>query len=125
MKKGIELGNEVRDVVTGFQGIVIAHIGYLSGMAQMQVQPSVEEHKNGKLPNAEWLYESRLKKIGEGFEHKPVVEDFEIGKVGDKPENISVPESDGPVVDEPGKAAAGEGGDGEEGNRDVMQEIGG
>lgn len=43
-------GDRVKDVVTGFQGIVTAEHRYLNGCKRLSVQP--EELKDGKLADA-------------------------------------------------------------------------
>lgn len=43
----IELGDEVKDVVTGFQGIAVARTMWLHGCARVTVQPKGTD-KNGK-----------------------------------------------------------------------------
>ncbi len=43
----IKLGDEVRDRVTGFQGIIIARYQYLTGCERMEVQPPID--KDGKM----------------------------------------------------------------------------
>ena len=38
----VELGDEVKDTVTGFQGVVVAKHLYLQGCARFSVQPKVD-----------------------------------------------------------------------------------
>ena len=46
----IKLGDEVKDEVSGFQGIAISEHKYLEGCNRIGVQPPVNE--KGELPNA-------------------------------------------------------------------------
>lgn len=59
----IKLGMKVRDVITGFEGIVYGRIEYLTGCTQMNVVPPVD--KDGKRREAEWFDESRLEVLDE------------------------------------------------------------
>lgn len=47
MKDKIELGDEVRDTVTGFKGKAVARTTWISGCDRINVQPPVG--KDGKL----------------------------------------------------------------------------
>jgi hypothetical protein len=55
---GIEMGMQVRDKITGFQGIVVGQSRWLSGSHRFTVQPT--ELKDGKIAEAETLDEGRL-----------------------------------------------------------------
>jgi len=46
----IELGNKVKDKVTGFEGIVVAKSTYLQGCNRALVQPKV--NKEGVVPDS-------------------------------------------------------------------------
>jgi hypothetical protein len=58
MEFKIGLGSEVRDSVTGFQGIVTARAEFIAGCRQYIVQPPVK--KDGSIPENNWLDEERL-----------------------------------------------------------------
>ncbi|RJQ58023.1 MAG: hypothetical protein C4530_11460 [Desulfobacteraceae bacterium] len=45
----IQLGDEVKDRVTGYKGIAVAHTRYLQGCDRFSVQASVD--KDGKVPD--------------------------------------------------------------------------
>lgn len=49
-EKVAELGDEVKDSISGFQGIAIAKHDYIHGCTRMSVQPPVD--KDGKLPES-------------------------------------------------------------------------
>ncbi len=55
----IELGDEVKDIVTGFRGIITAKYIYLNGCIRFSIQPEVD--KDGKLPTYETFDEPLLK----------------------------------------------------------------
>jgi hypothetical protein len=57
----IELGQEVRDTVSGFQGIAVCRHIYLNGCARISIQPPVD--KEGKLPEVVTLDEPQLEVI--------------------------------------------------------------
>ena len=75
----IELGQKVKDNITGFEGLVVARIEYLNGCIQFQVQPS--KLKDGKPLEAEWIDEQRLTTKGKA----------ERGGSGDIPPLFSKP----------------------------------
>lgn len=57
----IQLGDEVKDTVTGFKGIAIVRSEYISGCARVGVQPGVD--KEGKIPDAQHFDEPMLQVI--------------------------------------------------------------
>lgn len=58
----IELGQYVKDEVTGFKGFVIARSDYLHGCRRIGVQPKAA--KDGKVEDAKWFDEPQLIVIG-------------------------------------------------------------
>ena len=56
----IELGQKVKDRITGFKGIAVAKIEYLNGCIRYQIQP--KKDKEGKIPESEWIDEQQLEK---------------------------------------------------------------
>ena len=54
----VELGDEVKDTVTGFIGIVVARHQYLYGCTRISVQPPVD--KDGKVPDSHGFDEPQL-----------------------------------------------------------------
>lgn len=54
----IELGDKVKDSVSGFTGIVLAQHNYLHGCKRFSVQPAVE--KDGKFPDSVSFDEPQL-----------------------------------------------------------------
>lgn len=57
----INLGDKVKDVVSGFVGIAVSRHSYLNGCARIGVQPEVD--KDGKLPEYETFDEPQLQVI--------------------------------------------------------------
>jgi hypothetical protein len=64
----IELGTKVRDMVTDFEGIVIARTVYLNGCVRYAVQAKLL--KDGKVPDTQWIDEPQLKIVGDGVSVK-------------------------------------------------------
>lgn len=60
----ITLGYEVKDRVSGFQGVAIGRHQYLQGCARISVQPPVDE--KGELPESKVFDEPDLTVIGDG-----------------------------------------------------------
>lgn len=57
----VQLGDEVRDAVSGFLGVAISRTEYLNGCARISVQPPVG--RDGKLPEYQTFDEPQLKII--------------------------------------------------------------
>ena len=60
----VDLGDKVKDTVSGFTGIVISKTFYLQGCARICVHPRVD--KNGKLPTIGSFDEPQVKVIKKG-----------------------------------------------------------
>lgn len=54
----IELGRTVKDVVTGFKGVVTARCVYLNGCVQYDVKPKVND--KGEMIEGKWFDEEQL-----------------------------------------------------------------
>ena len=54
------LGSTVKDIITGFEGVITGHVAYITGCQQYLLVP-----KGGKTerPKAEWFDEDRLKAV--------------------------------------------------------------
>ena len=61
---GIGLGDRVRDAVTGFTGVVMARVEYLTGCNQVSVLPPIGD--DGKYPGAEWFDIERMELLQVG-----------------------------------------------------------
>jgi hypothetical protein len=53
-----QLGNLVRDSITGYEGVVVGKTLWLYGCDRCAVQ--TREFKDGKVPDAEWFDDQRL-----------------------------------------------------------------
>jgi len=65
----IELGQKVKDMITGFEGIVTAKIEYLNGCLQFYVVPKAGKPTAGEaqtFPKGKYLDFEQLKVIGKG-----------------------------------------------------------
>lgn len=67
----IKLGDEVKDIITGFKGIVISKIIYLNGCVQWGVKARVE---SAALKEAEYIDEGQLERLGPGINKSSVKE---------------------------------------------------
>lgn len=54
-----ELGRTYEDVITGFTGVALGHVRYITGCNQVLLQPRI--NAEGKVPESLWLDEQRLK----------------------------------------------------------------
>ena len=68
MEKEVTLGNKVRDIVTGFEGIAISRIEYLNGCIQYGVKPKV--NKDGKHLDVEYIDQEQIEVISKGVTAK-------------------------------------------------------
>jgi hypothetical protein len=57
----VNLGDEVKDTVSGFKGIVIGKTEFLNGCSRVGIQPKVG--KDGKLPENHWFDEPQIEVI--------------------------------------------------------------
>lgn len=60
----IQLGHEVRDVVTGFTGIATSRVVYLNGCVQYGITPPID--KEGKRQEVVYIDSQQLQYEGEG-----------------------------------------------------------
>ena len=65
----IELGQRVRDKVTGFEGIATTRVEYLNGCIQYCVKPPMIEP--GKMPEGEYIDDMQLEIISDGILIEP------------------------------------------------------
>lgn len=57
------LGKQVKDKVTGFTGIVTAHVKYLNGCEQYCVKPQAESNK---MPEGEYIDVGQIEEVPSG-----------------------------------------------------------
>lgn len=65
MVKEFELGQKLRDRVTGVEGIAIAKIIYLNGCVQFDIKPKVD--KDGKQVDGAWVDTQQIELVDEGL----------------------------------------------------------
>jgi hypothetical protein len=65
----IKLGQEGKDKVTGYTGIIIGHAKYLMGCDQYGLSAPM---RDGKISAAEWFDEGRIEIIGPGISAESV-----------------------------------------------------
>lgn len=82
--KKVKLGNEVKDVITDFTGIVVAKCKYLFGCAQIGISPKI--NKDGLRKETEWFDKGRIKFVNEGV-HKKEVQSAAPGSENTHPKN--------------------------------------
>lgn len=68
----LKLGQEAKDKVTGFQGILTGYCHYITGCDQYLIQPKCE--KNTTFPEAQWIDEGKIELIegGRSFEKEDI-----------------------------------------------------
>lgn len=57
----IELGHKYRDKITGFTGVALGYVEYLTGCNQVLVAPRVAE--DGALRESQWFDAQRLERF--------------------------------------------------------------
>lgn len=57
----VELGDMVKDKITGFEGLALEKSEYLNGCVQFEVQPKID--KEGKIPEPSHIDEQQLEVI--------------------------------------------------------------
>jgi hypothetical protein len=62
--KNIKLGNQVKDIVTGFVGIAVSKVEYLNGCVQYCVKPP---SKDGAMPDGQYIDIQQLELVGDGI----------------------------------------------------------
>jgi len=60
----VELGDKVKDTVTGFEGIVVAETKWLNGCVRFGVQS--DKLKDGLPTEPQWVDEHQLKVLSKG-----------------------------------------------------------
>ena len=69
----VTLGDEVKDTVSGFQGIAISRHSYFQGCDRVNIQPPID--KDGKLPKPETFDEPQIMVIDAGKAIRQAQED--------------------------------------------------
>ena len=59
-------GEEVKDLVSGFTGIIDCCAIWLNGCVRYSIQPKVKEGETHKKPDSIWMDEQSMEKISDG-----------------------------------------------------------
>ena len=70
MKNNLMIGKEVKDIITGFEGIAIGCTLWLTGCVSVGIQPKAD--KDGKKTEVEWFDENRIDVVGPGVSREIV-----------------------------------------------------
>ena len=62
-------GDEVKDLVSGFKGIINCSSIWINGCIRYSVQPAVNKGEN-KMPDSIWVDEQSIEKISDGVNKK-------------------------------------------------------
>lgn len=65
MTKPIELGNNVKCLITGFEGIATSKLEYIDGSVEYGVTP--QKLKDGHYPKVEYISSTRIKRVDDGL----------------------------------------------------------
>lgn len=60
----VDLGNRVKDIVTGFEGIATQRLEYLDGRIDIGVVPASTKNE---YPGVKWIPASHVKKVDDGI----------------------------------------------------------
>lgn len=66
MSDQIKLGNKVKDVITGIEGIAVSKIEYLNGVQEYGIQLPAKKDE-GVKPAVQWIDQHQVKKVGDGI----------------------------------------------------------
>ncbi len=80
----IKLGDSAADIITGFEGVVVARTQWLMGCDRLTLQPRVVVE--GKIPPTETFDVGQLKRTGKGPLEPTVVTSRDRG--GPRPEPV-------------------------------------
>ena len=65
MNEIFKLGDKVRDVVSGFEGIATAKVEFLNGCIQYCLKPPIDKKKPHLLPDGEYFDSAQLELVKE------------------------------------------------------------
>lgn len=65
----IQLGDKVKDPITGCTGVAVSRTQWLYGCTRIGVQ--ARKRKDGTIPEVEWFDEPQLAKVAPGKNKKP------------------------------------------------------
>lgn len=73
----IQLGQRVRDTVSGFEGVVVCRAEWLNGCIRFSVQARVD--KDGKLPELQWIDEPQCEALEDPPATNPIRQPQRMG----------------------------------------------
>lgn len=85
----INLGDKVKDTITGFEGVIISKVIHINGCVRYEVKP--QGLKDGKTIESEWIDETQIIVKSKAKTRK---EDKEPGGPGSIPSEFSHPPDD-------------------------------
>ena len=71
----IDLGQKAKDIITGFEGIIVGRAQYLYGCDQYAITPLAQD---GKINDSQWFDEGRIRVIDRGI----LPEEVQVEKPG-------------------------------------------
>lgn len=77
------LGAKAKDILTGFEGVIIGRGDYLTGCNTYNLKPKVD--KDGKVQKGEWFDEGTIKIIGKGISPESVKAKDKGGPLNETP----------------------------------------
>ncbi len=76
----VELGDIVRDKITGFQGTAVTKCIYLNGCISFEIQPKLNTKKEWVL--SKWIDEPQLESVPKRVHKKPEPVEYHSGRGG-------------------------------------------
>ena len=61
----VKLGDKAKDIITGFEGLVVARTDWLHGCARIGLEPTALD-KDGKVQEVHWFDDARIERIACG-----------------------------------------------------------
>lgn len=84
-KTAIQIGDTAKDIITGFKGVVMAHIQFLTGCDQMGLCPITKKGANEKKEEWQYFDITRLERMNVKRVVIPTQEVVVDGKKKEKP----------------------------------------
>lgn len=75
------LGTELKNNITGFTGIAIEIVMYITGCAKYNIQPKGKENEH---PDAKWLLEPSLERLDPEKNYKSFEQVSKVARLGEK-----------------------------------------
>jgi hypothetical protein len=85
----IQLGDRVRDKITGFKGIAVGRTEWLHGCTRIIIEP--EELKDGKTIENQWFDDKRVEVLDKGVHSVTIQSNEKTGGPQNDPKPASIP----------------------------------